>query len=160
MHSFTAKLEIIGANPFVFVPANVLDSIFRTAGKSKGPIPVCGTINDTVFTQTLVRYSGEWRLYINAKMLPRSPKRIGEVVRIQIAYDPNNRELPMHPKLERALQKDSKARAKFEMLTLSLQQEMIRYITNLKSEAKVDENVQRAINFLNGKGRFLGRDPS
>ncbi|UFH32613.1 hypothetical protein LNP04_02555 [Chryseobacterium sp. C-71] len=41
---FTAKLEIIGINPFVFVPEEILNKIFEKAGKNKSPIPVKGFI--------------------------------------------------------------------------------------------------------------------
>ncbi|RYZ25413.1 MAG: DUF1905 domain-containing protein, partial [Chitinophagaceae bacterium] len=65
MQKFTARLEIIGINPFVFVPEPIRVEIFRKAGKDKGYIPVCGTVNGKAFRQTLVKYRGDWRLYIN-----------------------------------------------------------------------------------------------
>ncbi|WP_248875551.1 hypothetical protein [Epilithonimonas zeae] len=67
--TFFAKLDIIGINPFVFVPENILNTIFEISGKNKSPISVKGKVNGVPFTQTLVKYSGEWRLYINLKML-------------------------------------------------------------------------------------------
>ena len=45
MHKFKATLEIIGINPFVFVPEQILTQIFTDAQKDKGQIPVCGTGN-------------------------------------------------------------------------------------------------------------------
>lgn len=39
---FTAKLEIIGTDPFVFVPEEILNTIFEISGKDKSPIPVKG----------------------------------------------------------------------------------------------------------------------
>jgi len=158
MHTFQAKIELIGINPYVFVPDKILSDIFLKAGKSKGPIPIHGHINDAPFTQTLVRYAGEWRLYINTKMLKDSPKRIGETITISVDFDSRDRTIPMHPKLQEALNRDSQALQVFESLTPSRQHEINRYITSLKSEAKIAENVQRAINFLNGKGKFAGRD--
>lgn len=62
---FDAKIEIIGINPFVFVPDAILQNLFKLAGKDKGHIPVKGIINGSPYRQTLVRYSGAWRLYIN-----------------------------------------------------------------------------------------------
>ena len=88
MHPFKAEIKLIGINPFVFVPEKILSEIFKKAGKDKGHIPVCGTINGVPYTQTLVRYSGEWRLYVNTVMLKNSPKRIGETIEISIAFDP------------------------------------------------------------------------
>lgn len=158
MHSFSAKIAIIGINPYVSVPEEVLAAIFAKAGKNKGPVPVHGTIDDVLYTQTLVRYANEWRLYINTKMLKHSPKRIGELIKITIDFDPTNRTLAIHPKLQEALGRHTHARQVFDSLAPSLRHEINRYITNLKTDAKVDQNVQRAIDFLEGRGRFVGRD--
>ena len=125
---------------------------------SKGPIPVCGSINTRPFEQTLVRYSGEWRLYINMQMLRDSPRRIGEVVAVELAFDPSDRRIAPHPRLVDALETNARAKAVFDGLAPSRQKEIVRYISNLKSEAAVDRNVQRAIDFLLGNGRFVGRD--
>lgn len=158
MHTFKAEIAIIGINPYVSVPQEILAAVFAKADKDKGPIPVHGLINQAPYTQTLVRYAGEWRLYINTKMLKNSPKRIREAVEISIEYDPRDRTLPLHPKFEAALEKHPHAHEVFCSLTPSLRHEINRYITHLKSEAKVDENVQRAIDFLEGRGRFVGRE--
>lgn len=45
MYHFEATIEIIGVNPFVYVPTDVLQAIFVKAGKSTGPIPVHGMLN-------------------------------------------------------------------------------------------------------------------
>ena len=66
--SFSSKIQIIGVNPYVLLPASVLKNLFKEAGKNKGPIPVRGTLNENPFTQTLVKYSGRWRLYLNTPM--------------------------------------------------------------------------------------------
>jgi len=53
MKSFSAKLFKIGINPYVLLPEFVLQLLFKQAGKDKGAIPVRGTLNGKVFTQTL-----------------------------------------------------------------------------------------------------------
>jgi len=156
-YSFEAELKIIVGNPFVFVPEEILKSIFEQAGRSKGPIPVCGRLNDKEYTQTLVKYSGAWRLYVNMVMLKNSPKRIGEKVRVDIEFDPKERTEAIHPKLQKALEENSEAKKIFENLSPSRQKEIKRYINHLKTETAVDKNVERAINFLLGKERFVGR---
>jgi len=158
MTSFNAKIEIIGINPFVFVPKPILEELFREFGKEKGPIPIKGTINGKDYKQTLVKFSGEWRLYINTIMLPKSPSRIGEEVEISIAIDRSDRTIHPHPKLVRALKENPKANEVFVGLAPSLQNEIVRYIANLKTEASVERNVVKAIGFLLGKERFVGRD--
>ncbi|RYZ19954.1 MAG: DUF1905 domain-containing protein [Chitinophagaceae bacterium] len=158
MHTFTATLEIIGINPYVTVPAAVLQQLLAAAGRNKGPVPIKGTVNDVPYVQTLVKYAGAWRLYINTTMLPASPKRVGERIRVAVAYDPADRSVAFHPRLAAALEANGAARAVFESLPPSRRKEIARYIAGLKSEASVEKNVERAIGFLLGKGRFVGRD--
>lgn len=158
MNKFKATLEIIGINPFVHVPQQILDSIFLKARKDKGPIPVCGDINGKKYHQTLVKYSGAWRLYINTTMLSESPKRIGEIIEVSIKFDTKLRELIPHAKLVSALKRNKAAKKNFDSLPPSRQKEIIRYISNLKTEESVEINIAKAIGFLNDKNRFIGRD--
>lgn len=158
MHQFKATLDIIGINPFVYVPLHILEEIFIAAGKSKGYIPVCGHINERDYKQTLVRYAGDWRLYINTNMLKNSPKRIGEIIAITIQYDTDDRNIKAHPKFTEALAAHIEAEKIFSSLSPSLQKEIIKYISNLKSEESINRNVAKAIDFLLGRGRFVGRD--
>lgn len=155
---FRATLEIIGINPYVSVPDRILRSLFKVAGKEKGVIPVKGTVNDRSYTQSLVRYRGAWRLYINSIMLHRSPKRIGEILSISIAFDTADRTVPIHPALKKAFAKNKKAKNVFESKPPSFQKEINRYLHSLKSEESVSRNVERAIRFLTGKGNFVGRE--
>lgn len=139
------------------VPDKILHYLFDQAGKQSGPIPIRGTIGGKPYTQTLVRYCGEWRLYINTKMLKNSPQHVGERITLAIDYDPSNRTLPIHPALQQALAADKHANKTFTSLTPSHQKEINRYISNLKTDVKIQHNVQRAIDYLHGKGRFVGR---
>ena len=157
-YTFSVTIEIIGINPFVYVPEEILKHIFEKAAKSKGPIPVKGTINSIPYTQTLMKFKGEWRLYINTKMLKNSPKRIGEQIAISISYDSAKREIPIHPKLSEALNENKEANSVFQNLRPSLQHEIIRYISHLKTEESIDKNIPKAIAFLLGKGKFVGRE--
>lgn len=158
MHRFKAKIDKIGINPFVFVPDKILKSIFKQAGKDKGAIPIHGTLNEKIYKQTLIKYKGHWRLYINTIMLNNSPKRIGETVEITIEYDLSDRKIEPHPKLVKALDEEPEAKKIFDHLPASRQKEIVPYISFLKTEESVDKNVRRAIDFLSGKGRFIGRD--
>ena len=158
MNSFKAKIDIIGINPFVLLPTRVLKSLFNQAGKEKGPIPVRGTIDGHPYIQTLVKYSGAWRLYINGPMLKDAGKQVGDSTTLTIEFDAKERVVPIHPKLKKALKENAMAKKTFDKLPPSRQKEIIRYISHLKTEASVDKNVSRAISFLLGKGSFAGRD--
>lgn len=157
MKRFDAYIDIIGINPFVPLPEKVLAWVCLGAGKEKGPIRVRGTINDRPFRQTLVRYQGAWRLYINGTMLKDSPRRIGEKIRVAIEFDPEEKVVPMHPVLERALRENKKAAGAFSELTPSRRLEIVRYIAALKTEESVARNVGRAIRHLTGEEIFVGR---
>ena len=158
MKTFKAPIEIIGINPFVFVPDAILQYIFKDAGKDRGHIPIHGAINGKPYKQTLVKYSGHWRLYINTTMLKDSPKRIGETIEISVQFDPVERTIKPHPKLVKALKASPVAKKAFEALSPSRQKEIVRYISSLKTAESIDKNIKRAIEFLSGKGNFAGRD--
>ena len=50
------------------MPPQILTRIFADAKKDKGQIPVCGAVNRKHYIQTLLRYKGDWRLYIIFKI--------------------------------------------------------------------------------------------
>jgi hypothetical protein len=158
MNPFSAKILKIGINPYVLIPATILKEIFKQAGKNKGPIPIFGTINEKKFTQTLVRYSGKWRLYLNTPMRKSAGIDVGDIANIEIEYDPGERTTPMHPKLKSALEKNKKALKKFNGHPPYLQKEIMRYINSLKSQESIERNIKRAIGFLTGKDKFIGRN--
>ena len=157
-YKFNAIVEIIGINPFVHVPEPILEDIFLQANKKSSPVPVTGTVNNNPYKQTLVKFKGFWRLYINTTMLKDSPHRIGESIEVTIAFDPVKRTIDTHPKFLEALENNIDAKIIFDGLPPSRRHEIVRYISFLKTEESVDRNVKRAIDFLTGKGRFVGRD--
>ncbi len=155
---FQATLDIIGINPFVFVPDEILQAIFAQAGKDRGYIPVRGLINNRGYRQTLVKYKGDWRLYVNTIMLKDSPGRIGELVRISIEFDPESREIEPPASFVQALMQEPQAKDVFDGLPPSRRKEIVRYLANLKTPDSLERNVKKAIGFLMGKERFIGRD--
>ncbi|MGK6340804.1 DUF1905 domain-containing protein [Chryseobacterium sp. DT-3] len=156
-NSFTAVLEIIGINPFVFVPEEILTEIFKAAGKDKSPVPVKGTVNGKEFRQNLMKYLGEWRLYINLLMLKNSPKRIGETIEVSIEFDDSDRTISIHPKLDAAIKGSAVATHNFENLIPSRKNELIRYINNLKTDASIERNIEKIIRHLHGETDFFGK---
>lgn len=156
-NQFTAKLEIVGINPFVFIPQEILNELFETSGKDKSPIPVKGTVNGKEFKQNLMKYLGEWRLYINLTMLKDSPKRIGEILEIFVEFDNSDRTISIHPDLEKAIKENLIALQNFENLIPSRRLELIRYINNLKTEASIQRNINKIILYLTGKTDFFGK---
>ncbi|WBV57821.1 YdeI/OmpD-associated family protein [Chryseobacterium sp. Chry.R1] len=154
---FTARLEIIGINPFVFIPEEILKTIFEVSGRDKSPIPVKGTVNGVEYKQNLMKYLGEWRLYINLVMLKNSPKRIGEIIEVSIEYDSSDRSIVIHPKLDQAIREDPVTLRNFESLIPSRKLELVRYINNLKTEASIERNIDKIIRHLKGETDFFGK---
>lgn len=156
--AFKAEIKIIGINPFVFVSEEALNYIFHQSGKNKGQLPVKMKIDGHEFKQTLVKYAGDWRLYLNTPMRKAAGKDIGDTATFEIEFDTEERTISINPKLVQALAENKQAKDVFDGLTLHLQKEIIRYIANLKTEESIDRNVKKAIQFLLGKERFIGRD--
>ncbi|MGB3547665.1 MAG: YdeI/OmpD-associated family protein [Saprospiraceae bacterium] len=90
-------------------------------------------------------------------MLKNSPKRIGEIIELTVDFDPIKREVIPDPKLLRALSENKEAEMVFNNLRPSLQLEIVKYISSLKTEKSVDKNIEKAIRYLKGQGKFLGR---
>lgn len=156
--SFKATIDIIGINPFVLVPEKILVAVFKQAGKDRSPIPVKGTINGDPYKQNLVKHLDVWRLYINTTMLKKSPERIGERIEISIAFDPEPRTIKSPVAFTRALKANKEAATIFRQLNQSTQKEIVRYLANLKTKESLGRNIEKAIRFLLGKERFIGRD--
>lgn len=157
-NKFTAKIELIGVNPFVFLPDEILENLFAAAGKSKGKVPVNMKIDGHAFTQTVVKYAGHWRLYLNTPMRKAAGKEVGDTATFEASYDPADRSIPVLEKLRKALAKNKEAKKVFDALSPSLQAELSRYLNGLKTEECVERNIVRAVNFLLGKERFIGRE--
>jgi hypothetical protein len=91
-------------------------------------------------------------------MLHHSPRRIGEIIKISAEYDPEPRVITPHPNFKLALRNNKEAKFVFDHLPPSGRLEIVRYLANLKTEKALETNILRAINYLLGKERFVGRD--
>jgi hypothetical protein len=151
MKSFSAKILILGINPYVYLPESVLAAIFKQAQKNKGPIPVRGTLNGKNFQQTLVKYQDAWRLYLNTPMRRAAGIDVGDMARVKIEFDPEPRIEPMNPALARAMARNKAAKAAFQSLAPSRQKEILRYLNCLKAAESLSRNVKNAIQHLLGK---------
>ncbi|MEP7265813.1 MAG: YdeI/OmpD-associated family protein [Bacteroidota bacterium] len=158
MKSFSAVIYKIGINPYVIPPASTLKYLFTEAGKEKGPIPIRIQINGQSFIQHLVKYSGKWRLYLNGPMRKAADADVGDKISITLEYDSAERTVPVPEALINALKKNKKAKVIFDSLIPSRKKEISRYIASLKTEESIGRNVEKAIQFLLGKQRFIGRD--
>lgn len=155
--TFIAHIEKIGINPFVFIPKKILNQLFIQANKSKGKIPVKIKIDGHEFSQTLVKFSGEWRLYINTPMRKAAAKNVGDKASFEIEYDTAIRTIEMHADLKKMLNKDKELKEKFNELRPSLQTEIFKYLSFLKNAETIQKNIEKIAPYLQGKGDFLRR---
>lgn len=149
--TFSAEIFIIGVNPYVFVPENILQKIFQEVGRDKGPIPIKGTINGQPFVQTLVKYQGAWRLYVNGIMIRATKVKVGDRAEFVIAVDKTPREVAIHPLLKKALETHAKAKTAFEKYPPSRQKEINRYLHNIKSKEVLEKNIDKIVRHLSGE---------
>jgi hypothetical protein len=151
MPSFNATIALLGVNPYVSVPGPVLKALFAAAGRDKGPIPIKVTIASACLRQTLVRYHGDWRLYLNTEMRKVANKQVGDRLKLVIEFDPAPRTERKPPAFERALRKDTAARQAFDELTPSRQKEILRYLNNLKTKESLTRSVTNVVSHLRGE---------
>ena len=151
MPRFSATIYKVGINPVVDPPERVLNAIFKQAGRTRGPIPVRGKVNGADFRQTLVKYAGAWRLYINGPMLKESGLKVGDMAKIDLEYDVSPPQVGMPASLVDAFSRDRSAREAFDLLAPSRQKEILRYIGSLKTAAAIQTNVDRVIQQLRKK---------
>jgi hypothetical protein len=149
--AFSAKVRIIGINPYVQVPKAVLQKLFDEAGRDRGPIPVCGTLNGKKFQQTLVRFQGAWRLYLNTPMRRDAGIDVGDQAVVELGFDPKPRTLPIHPHFALALEKNKAAKAAFERLAPSRRKEILRYLGFMKTEISLRRNIAIIVDYLSGR---------
>ncbi|HEX2788099.1 MAG TPA: YdeI/OmpD-associated family protein [Ignavibacteria bacterium] len=157
--TFSAEILIIGVNPYVRPPDSILKFIFKQAGKETSPIPVEGKVNGAAFQQTLVRYSGDWRLYINNVIAKAAGLKFtksvttiaGQKIKVTIAFNPSPPTFTIPILFQKALLKDRKAKAAFDKLTPGRQKEIARYLGSLKTQDSLKLNIKRVFKHLRGK---------
>ncbi|MEY4546791.1 MAG: hypothetical protein RL685_2986 [Pseudomonadota bacterium] len=151
MAAFHARIQLLGINPWVALPARELSALFRAAGRDKGPIRVRGFIDDTPFRQTLVKYQGEWRLYLNTPVRRAAGKDVGERVRVTVELNPTAPREPVPPELKQALAAQPALKAAFAALAPSRRKEICRNLAKLKSAAARERNLQHVLRYLAGE---------
>lgn len=145
MYKLTGKIYKLGINPCIDVPKEIVEKLYKDSGKTNGPIQVRGTLNGEKFEQTIVKYQGRWRLYLNTQMRKDCGIGVGDTARFEFNYDPLPRTVLMPKKLAEALTKNQKAKRAFEKLPSSRQKQILRYLNSLKSDAAIERNVKKVI---------------
>lgn len=147
--AYSRRILKLGVNPYVSVPAAVI-KMLAAKRPGRGPIPVRGSLNGAPFRQTLVKYAGAWRLYLNGPMLKAAHLAVGDRAEVTLDHDPEPRTVPMVREFARALAAAPAAKAVFKALPPSRQKEILRYLANLRTPEARNRNVARMIAALPG----------
>jgi hypothetical protein len=104
---------------------------------------------------------GSFYLYLRGDVRKASGTKAGDEVTVDICFDSEYQNGPMHPMPEwfrTPLEKNPKAKEARDALTPSRKKEILRYFSWLESEEAKERNVGRALHVLSGhEGRFMGR---
>lgn len=166
MLRFSAKIHIINGNPYVRPPDKIIEKLFDQAGKKTSPISVKGKIKGAFFQQSLVRYLGDWRLYVNMIMAKTAGIKfsksiseiVGEKVEIEIEFDDSPPTYGMVDFFKDALDKNPVAKKNWDKLIPSRKKEILRYFSWLKSDEAKQRNLEKVLRALSGKEeRFMAR---
>ena len=105
---------------------------------------------------------GSFYLYLHEQVRTASGTAVGDMVKIELRFDPDYRSGPTHPMpdwLAGGLDRDAGAKQGWDALTPSRQKEILRYFAQLKSPEAKARNLERALQVLGGgKARFMARD--
>ena len=148
IHIFSGMVHKIDINPYMEVPDRIIQKLQQDAKIVKGPIPVAGRLRDKLFSTTVVRFRGMWRLYLNLPMRRDANVEVGDKVNVSIWFDKAPRTVPAPRKFKMALSKNKGARETFQRLAPSRQKEILRYLNNLKQPAVLERNIEKVIRSL------------
>lgn len=159
---FESSIEVRGINPYIFVEAKLARRLKKEWRK---PLPVLVRINDRPLNAWRINLmpagDGNFYLYLHETVRKASDTKVGDRVRVQLAFDGAYRNGPIHPvprSFRAALEANKQAKTAWEALSPSRKKEVLRYFASLKSTETKARNVKRAIEALLGSEvRFLAR---
>jgi hypothetical protein len=113
--AFSARVQRLGINFCVDIPAPAVASLLRAAKKKAGPIPVKCRLGATEFMSTVVKYRGDWRLYLNTPVRRSAAIDAGDSVTLKLAFDPVPRMPPMPTAFRKALASNETASRRWRL---------------------------------------------
>ena len=159
---FKAEILIFNGNPYVNI-SNARAA--KLAPGWKKPLPVLVRINGEPEQAWRINMmpmgDGGFYLYLHGIVRKASDSKVGDKVVVEVGFDPEYRNGPMHPMpkwFSAALAKAPRAKAAWKALIPSRQKEILRNFARLKSEEARDRNLEKAMHVLSGnEGRFMAR---
>lgn len=148
-------MEIRGINPFVLVSAARAQRIKAAWRKS---LPVLVRVNGEPSAKPwrinmMPAGDGSFYLYLHGSVRRASNTKVGDRVRVEVAFDAAYRggPAPMPKEFRAALARDSVAARAWKALTPSRKKEVVRYIASLKSAESRTRNIVKFVAQLSGR---------
>lgn len=91
------------------------------------------------------------RLYLDNWMRGAAGAQVGDRVRVRLKRDSNSRELPVPESFRRALERNARVAAAWELLAPSRRREILTYLNFLKTPAALQRNVEKTLAKLSGE---------
>lgn len=159
---FSATIDIRDGNPFILVTEALVKKI---KSDWKKPLPVLVKINGKPSLPWRINMmpvgNGDFYLYLHGDVRRASKTKVGDQVRVELKFDEEYTNGPMHPMPEwfqEKLDMNPTAQKNWDALPPSRQKEILRYFSWLKSDAAKQRNIEKAMHVLSGKpGRFMAR---
>ena len=159
---FRAVIGIQNINPYVLVSAKQAARIRKNWRRS---LPVRVRVNGRPESPWRINLmpvgDGSFYLYLHGDVRRASGTRVGDTVTVELAFDPAYRGGPAHPVprwFGDALRRKRRARQAWQQLSPSRRKEILRYLSNLKTPAARERNLERAMKVLSGsEARYMAR---
>jgi hypothetical protein len=152
---FQATMKIVGVNPYVLVSPTRARAL--KPGWKK-PMPVLVRVNGEPKKSPwrinmMPTGKGSFFLYLHGQVRKESKTGVGDRVDIEVVFDEKYRGGPatMPAWFRAALKANPRSRAGWESRTPSRQKEILRYLTNLKSQDARERNIEKAMKLLAGE---------
>jgi hypothetical protein len=123
------------------------DEVIEKLGAGKKP-PVKVTINGFTYRSTVAVMGGAYMVGVNAENREGAKVKGGDLIDVTIELDTDERTVEVPTELQKALNKNSTAKKKFETLSYSRKKALIVPIANAKTDETRNRNIEKALNSL------------
>ena len=148
MHVFSAPIVKLGINACLNVPEKIVKSLLAAAGRKSAPVQVKCVLNGVEFDANVVRYSGDWRLYLNLVTRRAAGCDIGDKVKIHLAYDPSIRMPPMPEPFRQALHDEPNLQKAWRLQPSAKRREILQFLNDQKTDAELAHGIVETTKFL------------
>ena len=148
MQVFSAPIVKLGINACLNVPEKIDKRLLAAAGKKNAPVQVKCILNGVDFDANVVRYSGDWRLYLNLVTRRAAGCDIGDKIKIHLTYDPSIRMPPMPESFRQALRGDADLQKAWRLRPSAKRREILESLNDKKSDTELTRGIAETIGLL------------